>query len=169
MSNLIDEIKCHIKKFKDCTNDEKQKILKLLTIAFGSDNDPFLLDNSVVIMFFYKTYLVGVVSGLENYYLVKDNINYESNRASYYINYDKKGVFIYNLAVLKSCRGNGLGKSLVKILLNYFKKIGVEYFHVQISEDNVGSNKIFSDNGFKIRKNLMADDNNKFNVLTYFV
>src|SRR6056300_1280622 len=103
MSNLIDEIKCHIKKFGDCTNDEKQKILKLLTIAFGSDNDPFLLDNSVVIMFFDKTYLVGVVSGLENYYLVKNNINYESNRASYYINYDKKGVFIYNLAVLKSC------------------------------------------------------------------
>ena len=89
MSNLIDKIKCHIKKFKDCTIDEKQKILKLLTIAFGSDNDPFLLDNSVVIMFFYKTYLVGVVSGLENYYLVKDNINYESNRASYYINYVK--------------------------------------------------------------------------------
>ena len=71
---------------------------------------------------------------------------------------------------MKSCRGNGLGKSLIKVLLNYFKKIGkVEYFHVQISEDNVGSNKIFSDNGFKIRKNLMADDNNKFNVLTYFV
>ena len=54
MSNLIDKIKCHIKKFKDCTIDEKQKILKLLTIAFGSDNDPFLLDNSIVIMFFLQ-------------------------------------------------------------------------------------------------------------------
>ena len=83
--------------------------------------------------------------------------------------YDKKGVFIYNLAVLKSCRGNGLGKSLVRVLMNHFKKVGVEYFHVQIDEDNEGSNKIFKGQGFTARKNLMADDNNKFNVLTYFV
>jgi len=168
-NRLIDKIVCHIKLFKDCLEDEKQKILKLLIIAFGPDNDPFLIDNALVVMFFYKSYLVGVVSGIENYYLVKDNINYESNRASYYLNYDKKGVFIYNLAVLKSCRENGLGKSLVRVLMNHFKKVGVEYFHVQINEDNEGSNKIFKGRGFTVRKNLMADDNNKFNVLTYFV
>jgi ribosomal protein S18 acetylase RimI-like enzyme len=168
-TRFIDKIVCHIKLFKDCLEDEKQKILKLLTIAFGPDNDPFLIDNALVVMLFYKSYLVGVVSGIENYYLVKDNINYESNRASYYLNYDKKGVFIYNLAVLKSCRGNGLGKSLVRVLMNHFKKVGVEYFHVQINEDNEGSNRIFKGQGFTVRKNLMADDNNKFNVLTYFV
>ena len=44
-----------------------------------------------------------------------------------------------------------------------------EFDRVQIDEDNEGSNKIFKGQGFTARKNLMADDNNKFNVLTYFV
>ena len=68
-----------------------------------------------------------------------------------------------------TCRKKGLGKALVKILINYFRKIDVEYFHVQINEDNIGSTKIFTDLGFKIRKTLKGGENKNFNLMTLFI
>lgn len=168
MSNLLDKLKCQIKSYKECNEDDRNKIMRLLRISFGPDNDPYLLDSTTLVIFYYKTYIVGVVSGMENYDLVKNN-NFRQNRESYFINYDKKGIFIYNLAVLNSCRKKGLGKALVKILINYFRKIDVEYFQVQINEDNIGSTKIFTDLGFKIRKTLGGEGNKNFNLMTLFI
>jgi ribosomal protein S18 acetylase RimI-like enzyme len=169
MSNLLDKLECQIKSYKECNEDDRNKILKLLRISFGPDNDPYLLDNITLVIFYYKTHIVGIVSGMENYDLVKHNDFFKENRESYFINYDKKGVFIYNLAVLGTCRKKGLGKALVKILINYFRKIDVEYFHVQINEDNIGSTKIFTDLGFKIRKTLKGGENKNFNLMTLFI
>ena len=70
---------------------------------------------------------------------------------------------------MSSCRKKGLGKALVKLLINYFRKIDVEYFQVQINEDNIGSTKIFTDLGFKIRKTLGGEENKNFNLMTLFI
>jgi ribosomal protein S18 acetylase RimI-like enzyme len=169
MSNLLDKLTCEIKQYKDCSDDERGKILKLLRIAFGPNNDPYLLQSTTLVIFYYKSHVVAVVSGMENYDLVKHNEKFKENRDSYYINYDKRGVFVYNLAVLGSCRGHGLGKCLVKLLIDHFRKRGVEYFHVQINEDNGPSMTIFEKIGFKVKKTLKNSENNNFNLLALFV
>jgi ribosomal protein S18 acetylase RimI-like enzyme len=168
MSKLIDKIIFQIKQYKDCDDLEKTKILKLLNISFDINNDPYLLDTTIIVIFYYKDYVIGVICGMNNSDLIKNDLFLE-NRVSYNIDYDKVGIFIYNLAVLKSCRNNGLGKYLVKILISHFRNIGVEYFHVHIDEDNKYSLNIFEKLGFKIKKTLMNSENKPFNLLTLFV
>lgn len=168
MSDLLDKIECRIKSYGNCTSEEKGHILKILVMAFGEDNDPYLLPTCSVIMFYYGKYLVGMVSGMENYDLVMNNEHYQSNKSTYHVDYDKKGVFIYNLAVLRSCRRKGLGDALVKVLMNHYKKKGVDYFHTQVDDDNIGSSRIFEKSGFGVQKTLANSKNKNFKLMTFF-
>ena len=163
MNKLLEEIEVKTEYYKDISESNKKQIFNILSISFGDDLDPNLKNNTIVISFFYKKYLIGMICALDNYYLAKDDRDFYSSRDSYHIDYEKSGLFIYNLCVLKSCRGKKIGKNLLKVLINKFKT-KTDYLHVQILNNNIPSIKIFESFGFIKKKELKDGDQNKFSI-----
>ena len=167
MKNLLEKVEVKTEFYKDINEINRKKIFDILSISFGDELDPNLQESTIIISFYYKNYLIGMVCALDNYYLAKNDNDFYNSRDSYYIDYEKSGIFIYNLCVLKSCRGNKLGYNLIKVLTNKFKN-KTDYFHVQIFNNNVNSIRIFEKNGFEKKKELQDGDNNKFSIYCKF-
>lgn len=168
MKDLIKNIKVKTEYYKDINENNKKQIFDILSISFGNDLDPNLRENTLIISFYYKDYLVGMICALDNFYLAKNDNEFYRSRESYYIDYEKKGMFIYNLCVLKSCRGNKLGNNLLKVLINKLKS-KIDYLHVQILNSNEPSINIFKKNGFEKKKEMTDGDQNKFSVYCKFI
>ena len=168
MKNLIEKIEVKTQFYKDISEKNKKQIFDILSISFGNDLDPNLQNETLIISFYYKEYLVGMVCALDNHYLAKYDKDFYSSRDSYYIDYEKRGIFIYNLCVMKSCRGNKLGYNLVKVLLNKLRG-KTDYFHVQIFNENYNSIKIFEKNNFEKKKELQDGEHNKFSIYCKFI
>jgi hypothetical protein len=154
--DILNKLNVKFDRFGNYNQYEQQHIIQLLKIAFDDDEhdyDPSLYDKTYVITFYYDDYLVGCICAMDNYDMQQNMTDFIKRRESMHIDYEKKGCFVYNLAVLKVMRKRKLGSSLVKMMCYYLKGL-TDYFHVQIRDGNKGSERIFEKNGFMKSKTL---------------
>lgn len=64
------------------------------------------------------------------------------------VSHDGQRGWINRLAVDPQYRGKGLGRDLLKYSEEFLKKQGIELYCALIEEDNLGSQQLFSSNGF---------------------
>lgn len=56
--------------------------------------------------------------------------------------------YIYNVAVEKSSRKNGVGSALIQTLVNYGKKNGFAFITLEVRESNAAARSLYSSFGF---------------------
>lgn len=154
------EIIYKILKYKNLPENDVNSQHKLLRICFGYNLDPNLQDETILINCYYKKFLIGTVSCLNNQILK----NFIHNK-DYYILSDKKGCYLYNLCTLTSCRKRGIASKLVKKMLEYIKKLGFDYCYTHIEDSNIGSIKTFESNNFIQYKEFINKEDNKLYYL----
>ena len=147
-------------KYEETSIEERKKILGILFKCFDTSLDPCLYDESYLYLLYYKESLIGIICCIDNFELLKYN-----SHKSYYIQNQKKGLFIYNLGIKPMFRGKGLSNILLKLLINKYKNI-VDYYHVQIFESNNVSLSLFNKNGFEVKKELECENKEKFLLLS---
>tara|TARA_B110000037_G_scaffold180096_1_gene206582 strand:+ start:495 stop:1001 length:507 start_codon:yes stop_codon:yes gene_type:complete len=152
------EYSIQIIKFKNCNKDLRLKLLNTFFTCFNNSMDPCFYDETIIKILYYGKNIAGMICGIDNYELLKFN-----SEDSYYIKYDKKGMFIYNLCINEKHRKKGFGKILLKLFINKYSKV-VDYFHTQIFKNNIASRFIFTSQNFVENKKLKDKYENEFSV-----
>ncbi len=79
--------------------------------------------------------------------------------------------YIYNVAVEKSSRKNGVGSALIQTLVNYGKKNGFAFITLEVRESNAAARSLYSSFGFiKVgeRKDYYSDPTENAVLMTLF-
>ena len=148
-------------KYKNFSDEDIKDQQKLLRICFGYNLDPNLQDETIIINSYYKKYLIGTVSCLDNKTLKK----FINNKDYYYLDSGNNGCYIYNLCTLTSCRKKGFASKLIHTAVNHIKTLEFDYCYTHIEENNIGSIKTFEANNFTKLKEFINEEDNK----TYFL
>ena len=67
---------------------------------------------------------------------------------------------VTNIAVCENCRGRGIGKGILKCLLDHCEKIGINNLTLEVRLSNTPAIKLYENHGFKIlgiRKGFYAN------------
>lgn len=140
--------------YKNLSENQKHNIINFIKNNFP--NIPYsnlgLEQNTIIIINYEETTLVGCVCLLSNKYL-KDIIKKNDD---YYLEYDK-GLFLYNFCVNEEYRNKKIGKQLVELTFELCKKINTDYIYCHA--ENEISRNLFINKGFMEDKIL---DNNVY-------
>ena len=142
-----------------------RKILQLLNESFKSKKH--LINNKTyVISLMSNNEILGSISLIQNKDLIAylENIMTEEEYQSSYIFRAGKGMYIYNLAVSKQYRGNGIAQKLLDIALYVSKIKNSRYCHA--SCENEISSHIFEKRGFKTEKNFTNNKGQQIRLMS---
>ncbi len=79
--------------------------------------------------------------------------------------------YIYNVAVEKDSRKNGVGSALIQTLVNYGKKNGFAFLTLEVRESNTAARSLYSNFGFiKVgeRKDYYSDPTENAVLMTLY-
>jgi len=68
---------------------------------------------------------------------------------------DGRRGYIYHLAVQQSQQNKGIGKKLVDLCLNEFKKAGIQKCHIFVISDNAGGIAFWEKIGWQLRDDIL--------------
>ena len=145
-----------------------RKILQLLNESFKSKKN-LIKNKTYVICLIKNNSVIGSISLIENNDLIdylKPRIKEEELNNSYIFR-ATKGVYIYNLAVSKEYRGNGIAQKLIDIAIYISKVKKNKYCHT--SCENHISKYIFEKKGFKVEKNFTNNNNKLINLMSFWI
>ena len=127
------------------STDHKTQIKKLFKESFDVPNSDISI-KTIIISYVYKNYIVAM--------------NCLTNK-------ENNGIFMYNLCVLKTFRGKGLGKTIMNETIKFIKIINKKTLSLQVYDDNMKAISLYKKFGMK-RMGSGMDPITKKSMTTYF-
>jgi len=115
---------------------------------------------------------------------LKYEIGYRTNSVAYKVEYNKRiiaytfswivldEIHIGNFAVVKEFRKRGIGKYLLRYIIDKGKELGASFFYLEVRKSNKPAINLYKKEGFKtigVRKNYYSDNNEDALVMGFYV
>ena len=138
------------------STNHKIQIKKLFKDAFDIPNHG-IIQRTIIISYLYQNYVVAM-----NCLLTTEDFAKKNNSSN-----NNEGIFMYNLCVMKSFQGLGIGKTLMEKTIWFVNHIGRKTLTLQVYDDNKKAINLYTKMNMK-KMNSGMDPITKKSMTTYF-